>query len=415
MTQHTLIAIFLLSLITLSLSQCLTDNDSIQPFNKDARSKLYLGEQTFTLNMLKALQSTSPSENIFFSPYSTFHALLLTYFGAKGTTETELKNVLNLNWTNSKFDVMQAYRLEESLRQRRAANSSVIFRTADKVFVAKEAGFKECMKDLFHEEFESLDFQKDAENSRVYINKFVENVTDNNIKDILIPGTITQATDLVVANAAYFKGQWASKFNADETFKGIFYSTPEKYNFVDMMYKKGVFNHAVNERLGCHVLELPYLGEDNGISMMIFLPPFVPNGLENVLTRLTPQALEEALDEGVSREVELQLPRFSFEKTYQMVPVLSDMGIKNLFDSTANLTGFSDKANLHLDDAVHKAKIEVNEEGSTAAAATVLFTFRSSRPLDPAQFFCDHPFMFLIYDQKSRAILFAGVYRGPEQ
>lgn len=362
--------------------------------------------------MLKALKS---DENIFFSPYSTFHALLLAYFGAKGNTETELKNVLNLNWANSKFDVMQAYRLEESLRKRRAANSSVVFRTADKVFVAKEAGFKDCMKDLFHEEFESLDFQNNAENSRIYINKFVENVTDNNIKDILIPGTITQATDLVVANAAYFKGQWASKFNADDTFKAIFYSTPEKQNFVDMMYKKGVFNHAVNERLGCHVLEIPYLGEENGISMMIFLPPFVPNGLENVLNRLTPEALEQALDEGLSREVELQLPRFSFEKTYQMVPVLSDMGIKNLFQSTANLTGFSDTANLHLDDAVHKAKIEVNEEGSTAAAATVLFSFRSSRPLEPAQFFCDHPFLFFIYDQKSRAVLFAGVYRGPEE
>jgi len=399
----------------LSLSQCLTENDSTQPFNKDARSKLYLGEQTFTLNMLKALQTSSPSENIFFSPYSTFHALLLVYFGAKGNTETELKNVLNLNWASNKFDVMQAYRLEESLRKRRAANSSVVFRTADKIFLSKESAFKECMKDLFHEEFENLDFKKDAEKSRVYINKFVENVTNNNIKDILIPGSITQATDLVVANAAYFKGQWASKFSPDDTFKGIFFSTPEKHNFVDMMYKKGVFNHAVNEQLGCHVLEIPYLGEENGISMMIFLPPFTPNGLENVLTRLTPEALEQALDEGLSREVELQLPRFSFEKTYQMVPVLVDMGIKNLFESTANLTGFSDSINLQLDDAVHKSKIEVNEEGSTAAAATVLFSFRSSRPLEPAQFFCDHPFMFLIYDHKSKAILFAGVYRGPEE
>lgn len=78
---------------------------------------------------------------------------------------------------------------------------------------------------------------------------------------------------------------------------------------------------AVNERLGCHVLEIPYLGEENGISMMVFLPPFTSNALENVLTRLTPEALEQALDEGLSREVELQLPRFSFEKTYQMVPV----------------------------------------------------------------------------------------------
>lgn len=103
------------------------------------------------------------------------------------------------------------------------------------------------MKDLFHEEFESLDFKNDAEKSRLYINKFVENITDNNIKDILIPGTITQATDLVLANAAYFKGQWASKFSPDDTFKGIFFSTADKHNFVDMMYKKGVFNHGMYE------------------------------------------------------------------------------------------------------------------------------------------------------------------------
>lgn len=102
------------------------------------------------------------------------------------------------------------------------------------------------MKDLFHEEFETLDFTSDPEKSRIYINKFVENVTENNIKDILIPGTITQNTDLVVANAAYFKGQWASKFNADETIKAIFYSTPEKQHFVDMMTKKGVFNHGTS-------------------------------------------------------------------------------------------------------------------------------------------------------------------------
>lgn len=142
MAHHTFTAIFVLSFITLSLSQCLTDNDSIQTISRDARSKLYNGQTTFTLNMLKALKSTSPNENIFFSPYSTFHALLLAYFGSKGNTEAELKNALNLNWASSKFEVMNAYRLEESQRQRRAANSSVVFRTADKVFVAKQAGFK---------------------------------------------------------------------------------------------------------------------------------------------------------------------------------------------------------------------------------------------------------------------------------
>lgn len=136
------VAIFAFSFITLSISQCLTDHDDAQPINKDARSKLYLGEQIFTLNMLKALNNSSPGENIFFSPYSTFHALLLAYFGAKGNTETELKNVLNLNWANNKVDVMQAYRFEESLRSRRAVNSSVVFRTADKIFLSKETLFK---------------------------------------------------------------------------------------------------------------------------------------------------------------------------------------------------------------------------------------------------------------------------------
>lgn len=142
MSHITAIAIFAFSFIALSSSQCLTDNDITQPPSKEARSRLYTGEQNFTLNMLKALQSSSPSENIFFSPYSTFHALLLVYFGAKGNTETELKNVLNLNWANNKFDVMLAYRLGETLRKRRAANSSVVFRTADKIFLSKETAFK---------------------------------------------------------------------------------------------------------------------------------------------------------------------------------------------------------------------------------------------------------------------------------
>lgn len=80
-------------------------------------------------------------------------------------------------------------------------------------------------------------------------------------------------------------------------------------------------NAAINERLGCHILEIPYLGENAGISMMIFLPPFTPNGLDNVMSRMTPEALQQALDEGQSREVEVKLPKFTFEKTYQFVPV----------------------------------------------------------------------------------------------
>lgn len=91
------------------------------------------------------------------------------------------------------------------------------------------------------------------------------------------------------------------------------------------------------------------------------------------------------------------------------------MGVGNLFDSSADLSDFSEKQSIKFDDAVHQAKIEINEEGSKAAAATAIFSFRSSRPTEPAQFICNHPFMFLIHDQKSKEILFAGVYRGPNE
>lgn len=175
-----------------------------------------------------------------------------------------------------------------------------------------------------------------------------------------------------------------------------------------------IFLLGVIEKLNTVTLELPYLGEDSGISMFIFLPVFTPTAIDEMLKGLTPEILDEALQGGVQREVDVQLPKISFEKTYEFVPVLKRMGVGNLFDD-ANLKGFSDVDDLKLDDAVHKAKIQIDEEGSTAAAATVVFSFRSSRPLEPSEFHCNHPFMFVIHDQQSKEILFAGVYRGPKK
>lgn len=174
---------------------------------------------------------------------------------------------------------------------------------------------------------------------------------------------------------------------------------------------------AANERLGCHVLEIPYeRSEKVNINMIVFLPPAVgDNALEKVLNSLTPEALHEALQDGFEREVQLKMPKFSTEKTIELLPVLTRMGVGNLFQSTANLDGFSNTTKLQLDDAIQKAKITLDEEGSTAAAATSLFSFRSSRPAEPAIFHCNHPFLYMIYDQNSRAILFAGIYRGPDK
>lgn len=274
------------------------------------------------------------------------------------------------------------------------------------------SSLRDCITDLFAQEVESLDFQNKPEEAANVVNKWVENTTNGQIKDILSPGDFSSGTKAVLANAAYFKGDWASQFDKDNTKEEIFY-TPTNQTFVPMMNKKGNFNHATNEVLGAHVLELPYLGEGTEISFFAFLPPFMPNALENLLSKLNLKTFELAINDVSAREVDVKMPKFAFEKTLKLVPLLSQMGIGDVFSDSAKFSAFSDEKIL-FDDATHKAKIEVNEEGSTAAAATVLFSFRSARPVDPAQFHCNHPFLFVIYDHRAKAILFTGIYRGPE-
>lgn len=211
------------------------------------------------------------------------------------------------------------------------------------------------MMKTFSDNLEKLNFAKDSEGSRVKINNFVEDVTKGNIKDLLVPGALSENTKLVLANAAYFKGQWASKFDPRFTQKQIFYESGSKQTFVDMMQKTGYYNYgksrnihdliqyevhddfsvaATNEKLNCVTLEIPYLGEENGISMVVLLPTFVPNAVEDLIKRLTPELLEEALDDGMSREVELQFPKISFEKTYELVPVRKNIFAEiNQYDS----------------------------------------------------------------------------------
>lgn len=147
--------------------------------------------------------------------------------------------------------------------------------------------------------------------------------------------------------------------------------------------------------------------------MYIVLPPTLGK-LEDVLKKLSVETLQEALQDGISREVKVSLPKFAFEKQIELRTILEQIGIGEIFTSSANLTAFTG-TKLTLDDAIHKSKIIVDEEGSTAASATVLFSFRSSRPLEPAIFNCNHPFFFFIFDSKSNAVLFSGIYRDPEQ
>ncbi|EDV92828.1 serine protease inhibitor 88Ea [Drosophila grimshawi] len=390
------------------------------PSMVNMRFQLYSGEQEFSVAMLDAIRKATPTENVFFSPYSTYHVLMLAYFGATGETEQELTRALRLSWASSKEEVRSAYRMEKQLRGTRAKNMPLEFSSADRLYFDNRVQLASCLDERLHEEIVKLNIRDNVEETRQQINGWIAKETRDQIKDMLSSGDIDSNTQLVLANAAYFKGQWLTRFNVDKTEQMPFYTSSDKYSFVPMMKQKGNFLMHPDERLGAHVLQLPYRtshkedDENSEISMVIILPSFANDALEQVLSKLNATTLKDSLKEASQREIEISLPKFEFEQRLELVPILRQMGVNLIFESNASFMDFSTDQSINFGDAKHVAKIKVDEEGSTAAAATVLVSFRSARPAEPTKFECNHPFVFLIYDHYSNAILFTGIYRDPK-
>lgn len=398
----------------MALGQCFSQNDHALGPNTGERRNLYKGEHQFTMDMLNVVNDQMPTENIFFSPFSVYNALVLAYFTANNHTEESLKKVLYIPESQDKVSTMRAYTLEKLFQNMRALNGSSDYEllSANRLFVSNKFNIRDCMKELFQNEIVPVDYVSDPAGAVNMINNWVANQTKNQIKDLLHADQITAATNLVLANAAYFKGLWKSKFQPESTRKEVFYITTSQSAFVTMMRQKTTFNHMVSEKLGAHVLELPYKGED--VSLLILLPPFAsPTGITNILRRLKTNDFQQMIKELIPRQVDVSIPKFTIEHELKLASILETMGVGDLFKSTSDLSGLTGTNEIKLDDAIHKAKVSLDEDGTTAAAATAIFNFRSSRPLDPARFNCNHPFVYLIFDKVSQTILFAGVFNKP--
>lgn len=467
--------------LALASSQCLTKNDNQERTDSGAREAFLIGQQEFSLDMLRTLvlgpngstiepppppgpypytskqwfkrSDDTPAKNVFFSPYSTYYALLMAYFGAAegSTTAHALRKALHMDdgegKKGDKLTAMQAFNLEKMLRSAvnvystmkpETSNSSgsqeeshgigYDLTVSNRLYFDTKEEIRPCMQKLLENEIQRLDFEGAPEESRIKINTWVEEQTKGNIKNLIPQDGITVNTNLVVVNAAYFKGLWASQFSPERTKKEVFFESRSRQTLVEMMHQKGNFNHLVSERLGAQVLELPYTGES--ASLVILLPPFaLADGLERVIAQLSVDALREALAPGsaLARPLEVALPKFSIEQSIDLKPTLTHLGLGAIFGPEADFSGFvgeddlnkkgtekkSDRRPITLDAAIHRARVDLDETGTEAAAATALFSFRSSRPLEPASFTANHPFVFFIYNRVSQSIIFAGVYRSP--
>ncbi|CAG9814287.1 unnamed protein product [Phaedon cochleariae] len=413
-TSATASVLFLAALWQPTRPQCFPPFEGNQP-NRHAHADLYSGQQEFSLALLNAINKVMPGENLFFSPYSTYHALLIAYFLSGKQTETYLKKVLRLNQEQEKSDIYAAYKTDRYLTQVLARNAPYEFTNANKIYVEEEVPIRECVSNDFPEELEKKSFKTNPEAARVSINNWVENITHNMIKDLLPPGTIDQTTDLVLVNAAYFKGLWENKFAPELTKQEVFYVSPNKQIMVDMMHLEGTFRHDISETLGAHILEMPYKGDN--ISMYILLPPWsnTEDSIESTLKNLTLENFKSIVnnDNLISKTVQVALPKFSLETSIEMTPILESLGVGNLFKNDADFSSLTPKK-ISVGEGIHKARIEINENGAHAAAATALFTWRMmSDEEDTVKFTCNKSFVYIIYNGKTHTVLFAGIFRSP--
>jgi len=402
----------------------LTDSFMASPATEADKAVLYAGERAFSVHLIKALfakfEAGKVEENIFISPSSIYHTLLLAYFGARGETEAELHAGLGLG-DLGKHEVLKTYMFDRAYQAVRERTPSLgyTFKHANKVYVEQTLELNECLKRALLDQIEPADFAGAAEESRQVMNAWVEDLTQGNIKDLVPPNYVDSSTKMSIVNAAYFKGQWLSQFKASDTKAGNFYVTRDEIRIVKYMNQKGGFNYYTSEELQAHVVELPYEGDH--VSMIIILPPWLDDGLAQTVDRLTPQTLQGVVSELSSGfykmdKLSVKLPKFSVEGSLKLNQPLRDLNISSVFGPRSNLTGFLDSTSedeIVLDSALHKAFIEVNEEGSEAAAATALLGFRSARPLFQTEFKADHPFIYLIYDKQVDTVLFFGVYQYP--
>ncbi|XP_060706207.1 leukocyte elastase inhibitor-like isoform X2 [Hemiscyllium ocellatum] len=368
----------------------------------------------FALDLFKQLDRNDKNGNIFVSPLSISAALAMVYLGAKGNTATQMAKVLafdKVHDLHSEFQKLQAVINKPS--------ENYMLKLANRLYGDKSynflSNFLASTLKYYEAELAAVDFAKAPEEVREQINSWTETQTEGKIRNLLSEGTVDSLTKLVLVNAIYFKGNWERKFEEKNTQEGQFRISQNETKPVQMMWQKAKFNMAYIQEFKIKILELPYV--QNELSMIILLPDIDDNftELEKLQSQLTFDNLMDWTNpENMNNmEVKVMLPKFKLEEEYDLKATLTEMGMLDAFsDSHANFSGMTEKNDLVLSKVVHKAFLEVNEEGTEAAAATAAVLLLRCAAIT-FEFVADHPFLFFIRHNKTRSILFFGRLSSP--
>jgi serpin B len=357
----------------------------------------------FDYYSLLANDPTNGESNIFFSPFSLSSAFAITCDGARGDTADEIRSVFH-------FPKDDAARRQEfaniSAIMNRNDNTTHLY-SANALWAEKTYPFLpeyiSTAQQYYAANVTNLDFINNADDSRNRINTWVEERTNNKIRDFIRSGGINPSTRLVITNAIYFNGKWEKPFDEGETDEYQFSITPGKTVRVPMMQRGDTFAYTETSRI--QMIELPYKhGNGKDLSMIVILPKHETLvGVENSLNGEMLSDLEHKLNDT---KMVVSLPKFKLETRYELPKALKTMGMPTAFAPGADFSGMDGTKRLFIDNVVHKAFIEVDEEGTEAAAASGVYLTMSS-DYSPV-FRADHPFLFLIQDKETGTILFLG-------
>jgi serpin B len=389
------------------------------------------GNTAFALDLYAHLSGTPG--NLFFSPFSISTCLAMTYAGARGDTEMQMRQVLHFSQGQegvpSSFDELlrQVNGLEKqagpqliavSPPQLRELNDAerregIQLETANALWTQRDEpflpAFLKTASDDYQADIQQADFKADSDAARGEINRWVARKTHNKIQNILAPGNVDAQTRLVLANAIYFKGAWANPFNKVITAKEPFLISSNSQ--ANALFMGQAENVSYSENQEFQALELPYKGHEQ--SMLILLPRQI-DGLGQLEKQLSPAFLDRLLREMTRREIEIDVPKFKMESRFKLNDTLADMGMPDAFIwPKADFSGMNGNKLLYISLVIHKAWVEVNEEGTEAAAATVVGVKVGSARRQLPVFRANHPFLFLIRDRRSGSLLFAGRVANP--
>jgi serpin B len=372
------------------------------------------GNTAFALDLYRELRTEEG--NIFYSPYSLSVALAMTYAGARGETEQQMADALSFYLSQDRLHPAFNYLDQEMASRGEGAEGKdeegFRLNIVNDIWGQRDFTFLPDFLDTLAENYGAglriLDFIGEPEASRIAINDYISEQTEEKIQDLIPEGLIDIMTRLVLTNAIYFNAAWQYPFSEEMTSDGIFHLLDGGEVTVPMMHQAESFGYTEGD--GYQAVELKYDGEE--LSMVILLPG--SGQFSNLEQSLDAEMLNDIIDSLELKHVELTLPKWEYESSFRLKETLKAMGMPAAFSSAADFSGMTGQPELYIDEVVHKAFVSVDEAGTEAAAASAVIMKLTAMPTDTAVFTADRPFIYFIRDIETGAILFLGRVVNPE-